>query len=247
MIGSVGDEVLTCKHVHLENSVLPPSTKGVLLSIGGNCCNVSFGKLGSAVIPTDYLRQKSFAVGDSVIVRNEISAGGIPIKGDTGVVIGVIANNKKYLYLVRLDTRRLDTYLEAYHLCTHKQEVPMVISELAKHMINVGGGVNPNTVPPWFTSVVKALGNIPKLSEMEPEQMEYIIKNHMSNRVVNTPTDLVANVLFTLQSYPTPELRKMEERLYGFKASLEKEWKALDKIVPIEFQYAALKAYAEYK
>ncbi len=39
----------------------------------------------------------------------------------------------------------------------------------------------------------------------------------------------------------------MEERLYVYKEKLELEWKRLDTIMPIEFQFAALKAYAEVK
>ncbi len=123
----------------------------------------------------------------------------------------------------------------------------MNISELAKHMITAGSGCNPNTVPRWFTNVVKSLKELPQLSQMGEAQMEFVIKNHMANRVIDNLTDLVANVMFVIQAHPTADIRKMEERLYVYKEKLELEWKRLDTIMPIEFQFAALKAYAEVK
>lgn len=122
----------------------------------------------------------------------------------------------------------------------------MVISELAKHMIAVGSGCNHRSVPEWFQPIVNILGGMPELSKMGQAQLEYIIKKFMEHRRVDCRSDLVANVLFGIQSSASSQqLRVLERSLHGYKEKLDAEWKKLDKIIPIEFQYAALRAFAE--
>lgn len=122
----------------------------------------------------------------------------------------------------------------------------MTISELAKHMIEVGSGCNPNTVPEWFQPVVHALKDLPQLSQMGQGQMEFVIKNHLTYRSIDNRQDLVTNVLFIIRACTNhPQLRTMETKLYDYKEKLDIEWKKLDKVIPMEFQYAALKAFAE--
>lgn len=122
----------------------------------------------------------------------------------------------------------------------------MVISELAKHMIATGSGVNPNTVPEWFVPVVITLKDIPQLSQMGQAQMEFLIRRYMEVRCCRHRSEIVSNVLFGIPSVcESFELRKIEKDLFGYKALLDTEWKKLNKIIPIEFQYAALSAYAE--
>lgn len=124
----------------------------------------------------------------------------------------------------------------------------MNISELAKHMIEVGSGCNPTTVPEWFQPVVHALKELPQLSQMGHAQMEFVIRNHLIYRSIDNRRDLVTNVLFVIRACTShPQLRTMESKLYDYKEKLDIEWKKLDKIVPIEFQYAALMAFAEMK
>ena len=120
------------------------------------------------------------------------------------------------------------------------------MNPITKYLINVGSGCSPNTVPEWFQPVVNALKDLPQLSQMGQAQMGFVIKNHMTYRAIDNRRDLVTNVLFVIRACTSHrQLKTMEEKLYGYKEKLDVEWKKLNKIIPIEFQYAALMAYAE--
>lgn len=243
----IGQDFIISKEVtvsHLLGRTIPVRSVGRLVEIIDDARVILFFEgRGRVTVSRSQIRQHAFALGQRVLA----------LELDSEIGRGVIDDiwtsaSSVYMYRVQFD----DGHTGAYESCRLRLipetvEVPMNISELAKHMIAVGKGCNPNTVPPWFTNVVKSLKELPKLSQMDPEQLEFVIKNHMANRVIDNNTDLVANVLFVIQAHPSIELRKMEERLYGYKEKLETEWKRLDKLVPIEFQFAALKAYAEYR
>lgn len=247
MIPEIGEDCILSKDILIhsrEGGVIQAKSVGRLVDIINESRVVLFFEgRGRVETHKTSIRPISFPLGHRVSV----------IQGCQEIGVGVIDSiwtsaSSVYMYRVKFDNGGDGAY-ESCRLRNLPETVgvPMVISELAKHMISVGSGCNPNTVPAWFTNVVRSLKELPQLSQMGQAQMEFVIKNHMANRVIDNTTDLVANVLFIIQAHPTHELRKMEERLYGYKEKLEAEWKRLDKIIPIEFQFAALKAYAETK
>lgn len=246
MIGSVGEDVIMIRGIMRdgENPVKSGSI-GRLVEINERGTAIVFfdGK-GRYTVNQDAIRGKAFTIGDSVVLHDTVPAlHRVYQKGQKGVIRNVVAENGNYHYNVFIDG---ECVLVRSHLLRKHVGHPMVISELAKHMINVGSGCNPNTVPEWFQPVVNALKDLPQLSQMGQAQMEFVIKNHMTYRAIDNRRDLVTNVLFVIRACTSHrQLKTMEEKLYGYKEKLDTEWKKLDKIIPIEFQYAALMAYAE--
>lgn len=188
-----------------------------------------------------------FQVGDEVVISKKLDlpGGWRPLEvGSIGRLVEPIDHGWKVFFDGRGSFAVLQEYLKP--LSRQTFEVPMVISELAAHMIDAGTGVNHRTLPEWFQSVANALRAMPELSKMGRAQMEFVIKTHMEYRRVDNRADLVANVLFGIQSCAgSHQLRTMEQKLHGYKEKLDTEWKKLNQIIPIEFQYAALRAYAE--
>lgn len=244
MLGSIQEDHILAKDVTVPGGVIAAGGVGRLVEIIDDARVVLlFEGRGRILVSRCDILKRVYSPGQRVRVVRDGQDGGI------GIVDAIwTSSSSVYMYRVRFDTGGVGSY-ESHYLrrIAETVEKPMNISELAKHMISVGSGCNPSTVPPWFQSVVKSLKELPQLSQMGQAQMEFVIKNHMSNRVVDTTTDLVANVMFIIQAHPSHELRKMEERLYGYQEKLNAEWKKLNVIIPVEFQYAALKAYAEYK
>lgn len=184
---------------------------------------------------------------DHILVKEVLMPWGNPIPSNSvGRLVEILDDARVVLHFE--DRGRVMISRCAIRLRTIPEnvEVPMIISELAKHMIEAGTGVNHRAVPEWFQSTVSVLRAMPELSKMGQAQMEFVIKSHMEYRRVDNRADLVANVLFGIQSCAgNPQLRTMERKLHSYKDKLDTEWKKLNKIVPIEFQYAALRAYAE--
>lgn len=242
MLGSVGEDHILAKEIlTFKNGTLPAKAVGRLVEIIDDARVVlHFEGRGRVVVSRCDIRPRSFAVGERVRILGAD-------KFNTEAVIDDIWTSASSVYMYRVMTKLGHKSYESHHL--RKVEtvgVPMVISELAKHMINVGSGCNPNTVPEWFQPVVNALKDLPQLSQMGQAQMEFVIKNHMTYRAIDNRRDLVTNVLFVIRACTSHrQLKTMEEKLYGYKEKLDTEWKKLNKIIPIEFQYAALMAYAE--
>lgn len=254
MVGSLDDDVITTKVIYAEPHWrdIPAGSVGRLVEeVGAKSWMVFFEGRGRMLVTNDCLRKKTFKVGDHVVLPKEYTFPGILGctigAGSHGVVTEVwVSASFTYMYRVRF-LHSIETSFESHHLRYAKEvETPMVISELAKHMINVGSGCNPNTVPEWFQPVVNALKDLPQLSQMGQAQMEFVIKNHMTYRAIDNRRDLVTNVLFLVRACTSHrQLKTMEEKLYAYKEKLEIEWKKLDKPIGIEYQYAAMMAYAE--
>lgn len=245
MIGSVGEDVILIRGIMLGGTtVVPCGDIGRLIDIGKDTADVFFEGRGNYKVLHDAIRGKAFATGDSVVLHETVpGTHRVYHKGEKGVIRNVVANKGNYHYNVLIDG---ECVLVRSHLLRKFEDRPMVISELAKYMITTGSGVNYRSVPEWFQPVVNILGGMPKLSQMDPAQLEFIIKKFMEYRRVDCRSDLVANVLFGIQSSASSQqMRNVERNLHGYKEKLDAEWKKLDKIIPIEFQYAALKAYVE--
>ena len=251
MIGNIGEDIIISHRVHYGLSGILPGTIGRLVEDHNDKhCSVMFEGLGKVKVHKDCIRKKTFSMGDRVrILAPLVAPGGAPLleAGSEGRVLNCrVSSSIKYSYLVEFPDN-LRIYFEAHQL-RHIAEIEgdMNINELAKYMVHIGGGCNPNSVPEWFRPVVRALNDMPQLSQMGPAQMEFVIRRHLEYRSIDNREDLVANVLLTIRAHVAHNhLKTTEEKLYGYKSKLEVEWKKLDKIVPIEFQYAALRAYAE--
>lgn len=246
MIGSVGEDVIMIRGIMRdgENPIQSGAVGRLVEIYDSGMVSVFFDGKGRYKVAADAIRGKAFKTEDEVELH--VTVPGINrtySPGIRGVVRNVVAQGGSYHYNVLIDD---ECVLVRSHLLRKFEASPMVISELARHMINVGGGCNPNTVPEWFQPVVSALGNMPELSKMGVAQMEFVIKTHLQYRRVDSRADLVTNVLFGIKACTGPNLlRRVETALYDYKEKLDVEWKKLDKIIPIEFQYAALRAYAE--
>lgn len=254
MLGSVGEDHILAKEIlTFRNGTIPAKAVGRLVEIIDDArVSLHFEGRGRVVVSRCDIMKRSFALGSRVRLVGEFVSKLEPVNkipdGAEGVVVDIwISSSFCYLYRVRFDDNK-EISFEASRLRTIPETVeePMVISELAKHMIAVGTGCNHRSVPEWFQPVVNVLGGMPKLSQMDPAQLEFIIKKFMEYRRVDCRSDLVANVLFGIQSSASSQqMRNVERNLHGYKEKLDAEWKKLDKIIPIEFQYAALKAYVE--
>lgn len=246
MIGEIGEDVIMIRGIMRDGeNPIQSGAVGRLVEIYDNgMASVFFDGKGRYKVAADAIRGKAFKTEDEVELH--VTVPGINrtySPGERGVVRNVVAQGGSYHYNVLIDD---ECVLVRSHLLRKFEASPMVISELAKHMINVGTGCNHRSVPEWFQPIVNTLGAMPKLSQMDPAQLEFIIKKFMEYRRVDCRSDLVANVLFGIQSSASSQqLRILERNLHGYKEKLDAEWKKLDKIIPIEFQYAALKAYAE--
>lgn len=246
MIGEIGEDVIMIRGIMRdgENPIQVGAVGRLVELYDSGMVSVFFEGKGRYKVAADAIRGKAFKTGDEVELH--VTVPGINrtySPGERGVVRNVVAQGGSYHYNVLIDD---ECVLVRSHLLRKFEASPMVISELAKHMINVGSGCNPNTVPEWFQPVVNALKDLPQLSQMGQAQMEFVIKNHMTYRAIDNRRDLVTNVLFVIRACTSHrQLKTMEEKLYGYKEKLDTEWKKLNKIIPIEFQYAALMAYAE--
>lgn len=236
----IGQDLILSKNViYPKNLPVEAKSVGRLVEVIDDIGVVLFFEgRGRVNVPVTSISWPTFKVGQRVYVREH----------GAGVVTEIwVSSAPIYMYRVRLDSGSDPAY-EASRLrrIPETTGVPMNISELAKHMIDAGSGCNPNSVPEWFQPVVNALKDLPQLSQMGQAQMEFVIKNHMTYRAIDNRRDLVTNVLFVIRACTSHrQLKTMEEKLYGYKEKLDTEWKKLDKIIPIEFQYAALMAYAE--
>lgn len=244
MIPGFGQDCILSKDLSLprEGGVIPAGSIGRLVEIiDEKRVTLFFEGRGRVEVHVMSIRPIMFSAGESVYIVDRDGT------RTEGVIEDIwISSTPSYIY--RIHSK--GAYKSYEHSFLRKIETlgePMVISELAKALISRGQSLSPQDVPEWFRTVILSIRTMPDIGKMSQDQVEFLIKNHMSNRVIDNTTDLVANVMFVLQANPTYEHRKMEERLYGYKAKLDAEWKKLGKVVPIEYQYAALKAYAEYK
>jgi hypothetical protein len=246
MIGYIGEDVIMIRGIMRdgENPIKSGSVGRLVEIYPDKRAAVFFEGKGRYTVLQDAIRGKAFATGDDVMLHDTIPGlHRVFQPGERGVIRSVIAENGNYHYNVFIDG---ECVLVRSHLLRKFEASSMVISELAKYMISVGSGVNYRSVPEWFQSVVNVLKDTPKLSQMDPAQLEFIIRKFMEYRRVDSRADLVANVLFGIQSSASStQLRSLEQKLHGYKEKLDIEWKKLDKIIPIEFQYASLRAFAE--
>ena len=251
MIGNIGEDVIISLQIDIGRESIAPGTVGRLVEIfNEKHCSVMFDGRGKVKVHRDCIRKKNFSTGDRVRLVTQVEApgGGLLVApGTEGRVVKCwISSSIKYLYSVAFPGD-MTVNFEAHQL-RHIAEIEgdMNINELAKYMVHIGGGCNPNSVPEWFRPVVRALNDMPQLSQMGPAQMEFVITRHMEYRCINTRDDLVANVLFGISvSAGHPQIKTMWDKLHAYRDKLNIEWKKLDKLIPIDFQYAALRAYAE--
>lgn len=239
----IGEDFILSKEILCPGGAhIPAKSVGRLVEIIDDARVVLFFEgRGRVNISRSSIRARAFKVGDRVRIVGED-------KFNTEGVIEHIWTSASSVYMYRILSKVGHKSYESHalRLVPETVGVPMVISELAKHMIAAGTGCNHRSVPEWFQPIVNTLSAMPKLSQMDPAQLEFIIKKFMEYRRVDCRSDLVANVLFGIQSSASSQqLRNLERSLHGYKEKLDIEWKKLDKIIPIEFQYAALKAYAE--
>ena len=248
MIGEIGEDVILIRGIMREGEKqVDAGSVGRLVEIQGDLtASVFFDGKGRYKVSQDAIRGKAFKTGEEVQLNATVhGVFQVYLVGERGVIRNVVAQGNSYHYNVLIGDQCV---LVRSHLLRKVEGNPMVISELAKHMIEAGSGVNHREVPEWFQSVVNALRAMPELSKMGRAQLEFVIKTHMQYRRVDNRSDLVSNVLFGIPACTGhQQLRTLEVSLYDYKEKLDAEWKKLNKVIPIEFQYAALRAYSELK
>lgn len=236
----IGEDLILWRDgVSLNGFHIPAKSVGRLVEIlGEHRVALFFEGIGRAKVPVTAIRMPSFKVGQRVLVKAQ----------GAGIITEIwVSSAPTYMYRVRLDSGS-DLAYEApsLHHIPEPTGVPMEISELVKHMIATGTGVSYQSVPEWFQSIVNVFRTMPELHKMGQAQMEFVIRKHMEYRRIDSRADLVTNVLFGVQSSLTnPALRTIEPKLHVYKEKLDIEWAKLNKLIPVEFQYAALRAYAE--
>ena len=235
MIGEAGDGVILREGAKTGFSQL----EGQLVAVGDLTSAVFFEGRGTVAVPNSWILPKKFSKGDEVVLlQDTLSLWGPLKKGGSGVIKAIATDGPEYSYAVEI-TPAHTIYCKASQIGL--KGVSMNIAELARHLI-----AGKRDVPVWFKPVAEALKDLPDLSSLQHDQMEFIIRRHMENRRIDTREDLVANVMFDLRvSAGHNQIHKLAESLHDYKAKLIVEWKKLGRIVPIEFQYAALRAYAE--